>query len=547
MFFNTIRYPQYETRKIGRVSWLLRNGFSEDTLISMIPLFSDEALCIRRMDNKRKTLKVKILEEFYFVKIFFYGGLISKIIALIKAKGGHEFHMNRSLDALGINVPFCVAYGQEKLLGLTSKEYLITKEVTDSYTAADYRLNIFRKLPYGEQLRVIRAFVAFIRDLHSKGIEHYDLHVGNILVKSENDNHHFYLLDLYESGIKHPLRSKDILKNLVRLNLMFYITVEDSLKYYFFRTYFEGRMSKREKKESLEKINRLSLRLAVKRWTKRRKRCLQTNSDFHRTKTNGTFIHVKKGRDDIKEIVMSPDIYLSEKHGSVVIKTGCTVTASKVSIEASPNLFLKRYDNKGFKIGLKYLFRSSRAKKVWINSYSFEIRGIPVLTPIAFMETRKYGILKCSYLLSDYVVGSTTLNRFAEQWNDIPYKSKQMIMRSLGRLIRKMHYYGCFHGNLTWNNIILKQHDTRYRFYFSDLDGSKVKKILTYKERVKDIGRFYLEFERYMIDPELQNHFMNAYYSGNHITASKDFFHADVLKRAGELGRSKSGCTDSAN
>ena len=446
--------------------------------------------------------------------------------------------MNNILYELGINIPLCVAFGREKISLTTEREYIITKSIHDSITLIDYYKNIFNTFPRIEKKRIIREFAIFIRNLHDKGILHSDLHAGNILVKTENDKIHFYLLDLYKVKKKSRLTARERCKNLALLNINFFTTIDDSLRYLFFKVYANGIIPDSQKIHYMKKIETISSSLAANIWLKRKKRCLQNNNLFSHWQDKGTKIYIKKGWNNIQNVVASPERFFRD-YGNKMLKNGRTATIVKVDRETDFPLFLKRYNNKGIGYSLKNLFLSSRAKNVWGNSYSFEMRGLPTPIALAYREDRRCRILKCSYIINEFITDGVHLNRFVEAWGDRLYDDKKNIMILLGKLIQRMHFSGCFHGDLKWNNILLKEHNGHYNFYLTDLDGSKVKKRLKYKDCIKDIGRFSLELQKYKIETELKDCFFQAYYKKFQLSVSEKKFLTDINIQMEKLRKRK--------
>jgi len=525
-------------REMTDIKWIFISGYEPNNISEIISLMQNKGTIIREVNNKRSMWRIELHNETFYIKQLRYNTLTSRIFTLLKSNGKYEISINSKLSKANIPVPPIVAFGKTENLGLLKEEYIITKEISGSSTLKNFFFENFQYLTLDEKKKIIRDFAMFIRKLHDNGIVHRDLHSGNILINREDGKNVFFILDLDKVLLKGPLSLQDRLLNLSLLNINFFTLLKDSLRYYFFKCYAEGLWEKEDIKHSLNNIEEYSWNLAFSTWKKKAKRCMGDNRLFRKETYANLKVHVKKGWEGFQDILIDPEKFLGNNE-AVLLKNGRTVKAARVTID-NQSFVLKRYNRKGFSHTVKNIFRISRAQKVWRNSYGFELRGVPIPSTIAFIEERKYRILKRSYIISEFIQNALTLTRFImEKWKDMTPEERKRILSSLSRQIRKMHYLGCFHGDLKWNNIFVKEEDRHYNFYFTDLDGSKVKKKLTNREKIKDIGRFYLEMSKYNIETGLQGCFLKAYYRKNQIAVSYKKFSSDMKIRAERLRKKK--------
>src|SRR5206468_1711806 len=76
--------------------------------------------------------------------------------------------------------------------------------------------------------------------------------------------------------------------------------------------------------------------------------------------------------------------------------------------------FLKRYHRPGLIHRLKYLARRSPALRSWVTGYALELHSVPAARPLAVLEVRKRGWPVVSYLVTEWVDGSTSDCLFAD-------------------------------------------------------------------------------------------------------------------------------------
>lgn len=517
--------------KTHNIKWTVNPGWHEEQIENILSAFYKTGITVRLVKGKRETRKVLLGDKYFYVKMFYHDSIVARLISLFKRKGEYEFNMNNAVSAFNINVPKPVAYGSEESAGFILKEILITEEIKGSKTLIEY-LDTFNRLSHDKQKKVISEFADFIRGLHEIGIKHSDFHGGNVLITCEDNKSSFYLIDLYEVKLKPELSKKELLSNLIQLNVSFLTLVDDSSRYYFFNNYIKGEMADKIKPEYINTIKFKSLKLARAIWKQRGKRCIQSNKGYLYLKKGDKKIYLQEGINGIADLLKTPDSYLDGANINI-LKDGNTVKAARVELSSGPPLFLKRYNNKGIVYTLKNIFRSSRAKQVWKNSNAFKLRGIPTPDPLAFIEERRWRLLKSSYVVFEYINNSEILNNYFSG-SHIGQGIKDELMRSIGYEIGRMHKLGCIHGDLKWTNIIVRRRNDHYDVYFTDLDGSSVRKKVSRSDRVRDLGRFYLDIMKYNAT-DMDESFFSTYWKTAPSGESFEEFRRDVIKRAAKL------------
>lgn len=150
---------------------------------------------------------------------------------------------------------------------------------------------------------------------------------------------------------------------------------------------------------------------------------------------------------------------------------------------------MKRYKHTNLLRTLKDILRTSKAAKEWETTYRFFLAGIKVPRPLALGERRRLRFLRESFLLCEEVPGSTNLGLYALNFRsplsrDKLHQKRQLITL-LARAIRRAQGQGVWHDDLKASNIVVKEDDLS--FYFIDLDGAKLRKKLSLKEKVEEL------------------------------------------------------------
>ncbi len=515
----------------------LPKGQETDDVFRIINAINKNGICVRKITGKRETWRVTDSGMRYYVKITFQNTALRKILTFLKlSKLQKELRTLKLLMEKAILVPDFIAYVKEYGTVFPQKEYIITEEIEDCRILKDFFLNVFLSLSQSEQKKLIMDFSEYIRELHDKGVFHPDPNLGNFLVNHKNGSFHFYILDLADVKIKSSASLNDKWKNLSLLNLNFFRHVSESLRYLFFKKYSAGLLKeKADIIKVIKSIESMTLNSANRTWGKRVNLCLGINSFFY-TMRKGHFVtHFKRNCEGIKgfeDILFNPDTFIDGGAGTV-LKDGRTVKAALVDIGDGESLFLKRYNRKGSLHTFKNIFRTSRARRVWINNYRFELRSIPIPSHVAYMEERIFRILIRSYVISRFIPDAVMLNyMFMSDKLNFPSKHKISILQEVGREVGKMHSLGCLHGDMKWSNIIVKKINGKYKCFFIDLDGSKVKKKLSLPEIIGELSRFYIEMLKYSFSFEEQEAFLNSYYKHCKFKISHNNFLDRIKKEA---------------
>jgi tRNA A-37 threonylcarbamoyl transferase component Bud32 len=519
------------------VSWQ-SSSLSPDRIDGIMGfIYSKKGTLVRRIEKKREVWRVRLAGETFYVKRYRYGSF-ARLSARLNLKGlGREVRIGEELEKRGISVPTFVAYGRVKGI-LPKEEYLITREVPESRTVKEFLCESFEGLSCREKKGVVKDLARFFRKLHDAGAVHSDPHAGNILISRSGGNNRFYLLDFGNVRVSTPLELSLRLWNLAQLNTGFITNTGDHLRHFFFRNYARGLIEEKEGcKEAVRRISEDTRVLSYNIWKKKGRRCMENNKLFKKKVSGAFVVHIKRRWDGVsgmQEVLASPDVFL-ENGEARILKDGNTVKAGLVKLVDGRKVFLKRYNRKGYLHTLKNSFRHSRARKVWKTSYGDELRGIKVPEPIAYMEERTLRVLRRSYVVSEYIDGAVLLSEYV---GGLGAGAKDLrggmpgLMSALGMLIGRMHRFGFFHGDLKWSNILVREAPGGMKeFYFTDIDGGRIKKVLPPYFVFKDVGRFCREMERYSMGAEGLRAFLSAYSRQQSTGLAQDDFIKAVAKR----------------
>lgn len=172
-----------------------------------------------------------------FYKEFLPRNNLDKLKAVV-GKSRCKKHIAQSswLSQLGINTPKLLAHGK-----LDSNEFIVTASV-EGISFGEFLSSLFRRPKTKQALRMKRALIvslgALVGRLHRVGVTHGDLRPNNILLAWEGELIRWYLIDNERNKTGSTLARKDVVKNLVQINMFHSIDWTMSDRRRFFNAYF---------------------------------------------------------------------------------------------------------------------------------------------------------------------------------------------------------------------------------------------------------------------------------------------------------------------
>lgn len=167
-------------------------------------------------EGTRNSIKIFDIGDFTIsIKAFKKPSLINKIVYTYfrKSKAKRSFEFANLLIEKGIGTPTPIAYYEEKdLIGLKRSFYVC------KYIEYDLR---FRELlsveDEVEKEYILRKFTQFTFKIHENDINFKDHSSGNTLIKKNDKNYDFYLVDLNRTTFNKIMSFEDRMKNFSRL------------------------------------------------------------------------------------------------------------------------------------------------------------------------------------------------------------------------------------------------------------------------------------------------------------------------------------------
>lgn len=206
--------------------------------------------------------------------------------------------------------------------------------------------------------------------------------------------------------------------------------------------------------------------------------------------------------DELDAIMANPVSFVLRKQNDAV--TAGLLIGKTIGI--SCNLWLKRFNFRGYLDLVGKIIVGSRARRLFEVNSRLQDKGLPVPQPIAFFEPTLFR--KSSFFISTFIEHSEPLSAVFLKGGFVDHTS---CAPRLAQAIADWHASGAVHGDLKWSNILMQKTGDEIGFVFVDLDQATLSTIPDSRGIEDDLTRFY----RYGIElgthEWVDTHFFPAY------------------------------------
>lgn len=355
------------------------------------------------------------------------------------------------------------------------------KPVAAPVALNDFLREIYGNLAFAEKVRTLEAFARFVNG--AAGRDCADA-IKGIMVVPVGFGWEFELPSstLQVSGL---VNGRSFQPFLASVYSYFLATASrsDCLRFYRF---FTGCRRLKDERPALRAVEREAIQIATKRWRKDARRSLGNNGSFVAGRESGFRIHrmaTPEAERALALLLPDPDRVFEEGVPLSGRGSGCSSVRVRIG---DGTYFLKRYDCRGLGYRVKNIFRRSRALKVWIATWGFLARSLPVPRPLLFLEERQCRLLGRAYILSEFHEGS---ERLMNLWPMLQDREKDCVLIKSAMLLGMVNRFNCIHGDTNWDNLLITDR-SRFDLIMVDLDCAKIPFRLSPARAFRDIQHF---------------------------------------------------------
>jgi len=216
--------------------------------------------------------------------------------------------------------------------------------------------------------------------------------------------------------------------------------------------------------------------------------CFGNNSCFAHEAGRGWVRIVRLACDtpELRAVLADPDAALAHAE---LRKDSRSTRAGVLTLADGGAMFIKRYNNRGLRHALRYLFRRAKPFRAWAAAWVCEQHGVPTPRPCAVVAERRAGLLHRAWLVTEAVTEAVPTLRYAEQLLHQPRLREDFVNQSC-RLLAAMHAAGVRHGDPKLSNIYACRTTAGFRYGVWDLDGAVLEQApLPDSARLADLAR----------------------------------------------------------
>jgi len=353
-----------------------------------------------------------------------------------------------------------------------------------------------------EQRRtLIAALAQLIARAHRVGVDHGDLHAGNVLVRIGPNGPELLLIDLLACRLSSgPLSRRRCWQNLLCLGVSVLKYTTPFERYAFLREYLRHWPEwGAEPRAVARKLEAALWEAARRAWWKRDEQCVRENRRFYFMweKNALTFAvralprHVARRMAEIPGLLLADGKLLKESPSTRVVRTGVGLFGEERQV------LWKEFRPKSWMDRVRASLYRTPAMRSWRGAHVLQHRGLPTPDALMLVETCQKFWPDASYLLTEYVPDSATLAAYvAEQLRHNPgeLRWRRELTERLARIVRYMHQCCVSHRDLKFSNwlVVADRDGTIRRILIIDLAGVQVWRRLPKRRIVQNLARLWI-------------------------------------------------------
>lgn len=450
----------------------------------------------------RRVLRVELESGSYFLKHYRSRGWGRSLSHLFRASAARrEWAKSRELVRRGVATITPVAFYERRRYGLVDESFFLSREIPAARPLDEALASrpVQLDAPAGRR-RLIEQLARFVADAHQAGVDHDDLHLGNILVQGSLDDEagpRLYLIDVPNVRLGRPLTRRKSLASLVMLCSALAPLSSRADRQRFWRAYALRRWQKQAfRRDDPSAIERRTREYQFTVLVGRDRRALRENRDFHSLAESTRRVHAlaEMTTAQMRNLIRAPERSLrANLHRAVKLARGSALVEAVLVVGDRPrHVAYKRYRPKSPLKALFDLARGSRARRAWVAGHALLARSIATARPLAMCDSRRPWP-GTSYLVTEWIEGAPNLHHYAWHLSSLPAQTRarrtRQLAGNLGALVGRLHRWRYAHRDLKGCNLVAVETAESVQAYVVDLDGLRQRRRLSSRAMYKNLAR----------------------------------------------------------
>lgn len=314
-----------------------------------------------------------------------------------------------------------------------------------------------------ERLTTSQALGGLIRRFHRAGLEHRDLHPGNVMLRAGLPPD-LWLIDFHRSRVHRRMSHAAAVRDVLLLTGFFHARASLREKLAFLRAYDRDAVprDRRERRRWYARWWRLEQRSVLRLLRHHERRAGGGGRDFERCRSRGSRGVALRGIGaDARSLLGSEPLRALAQGGlrihhssrSEVLRIGC-----------APEMAVKVYQETGFTNRCKRLLRGSRARRAWRNAFRLHQADIAQPAMLFYLESPPLARRAFSLIATEFLPDSAHLGAFAASGDPVDL---EVVLDTLAVQVARLHRHFLRHRDLKAENLLVRDRQV----FWLDPDG----------------------------------------------------------------------------